>query len=274
MKTIEELCRKIDIPEEVTVQVTAFDAQIDYKPIVSAMERLFCRESWDEGLGEIKTYLGKDEGAFKMLTCMLHCGLKTWENYKEKGISDQIFIDTMKCFSRFMGEHKEGYGNYAFDREWWTSRQIAGELLRIGELEYEMCKEQGERYLDLHIPSDARLERAKLLESIKRAREFFKEKYPDYGEVQMRCHSWLLSPTLKELLPATSRILGFQELFAIETTGTAQEDEYITWVFKRPDIALENLPENTSLQREMKKYLLSGGKLEDARGTLKNDILP
>lgn len=271
MKTIEELCKKIDIPKEAAAQVAAFDAQFDYKPIEPAMEKLFSRDSWDEGCREIKAYLGEDPEGLKMLACMLRCGLKTWRNYEKRGISEQIFIDTMKCFSRFMGEHKEGYGNYAFDREWWTSRQIAGELVRIGELEYEMCQDREGRYIDLHIPSDAKLQRKNLLESLHRARDFFKENYPAYGSVEMRCHSWLLSPTLKKLLPPKSRILGFQELFAIETIGVTEESEYITWVFKRPDISYKDLPENTSLQREMKKYLLAGGQLEDAKGTLKGD---
>lgn len=271
MKNITELCKKINIPEEVTAQVIAFDVQFDDKPVKAAMEKLFHRDSWNEGLKEIQAYLGEDPEGFKILACMLRCGLKTWENYEKQGISEQIFIDTMKCFSRFMGEHKEGYGNYAFDREWWTSRQIAGQLLRIGELEYEMRPDQEDRCIDLHIPSDAKLERDNLLESLCRAREFFKEKYPDFGAAKMCCCSWLLSPTLKELLPATSRILGFQELFTIEILGTAEDSEFMTWVFKRPDIAFEDLPENTSLQREMKKYLLSGRKLADAKGTIKAD---
>lgn len=269
MKTIEELCKKIDMPKEVTAQVMVFDMELNYEPIESAMKKLFHRELWDEGCREIKAYLGEDTDGLKMLTCMLYCGLETWKNYEKKGISEQIFIDTMKCFSRFAGEHKEGYGNYAFDREWWTARQIAGELMRIGELEYEMRQDEGGRYIDLHIPSDAKLKRENLLESLHRARDFFREKYPAYGSVEMRCHSWLLSPTLKKLLPPTSRILDFQKLFVIETIGVTEESEYITWVFKRPDIAFENLPENTSLQREMKKYLLAGGQLEDAKGTLK-----
>ncbi|RKI92303.1 hypothetical protein D7V94_06355 [Parablautia intestinalis] len=271
MNNIMELCERIDIPKEVTAQVRDFDAQTDYTPVEAAMEKLFHRASWDEGLGEIKAYLGQDPQGIKMLACMLRCGLKTWENYVKQGIPEQIFVDTMKCFSRFMGEHKEGYGNYAFDREWWTSRQIAGQLLRIGELEYEMRPDQQINIIDLHIPSDARLERDSLLESLHRAREFFKEKYPVYGSAKMRCCSWLLSPTLKELLPKGSRILGFQELFDIETVGIAEDSEYITWVFKRPDIAFEDLPENTSLQREMKKYLLSGRKMVDAIGIIKND---
>ncbi len=270
MKSIEELCKKINIPEEVTAYVTAFDGQFDYSPIEPAMEKLFCRDSWDKGLAELKAYLGEDEDAFKMLACMLRCGLKTWENYEEKGISEQIFTDTMKCFSRFMEEHRAGYGKYAFDREWWTSRQLAGELFRIGELEYEMRTEEGRRFIDLHIPSDAKLEREKLLASLGEARKFFREKYPKYGSVDILCHSWLLSPTLKELLPLKSRILGFQELFDTEVIGI-DDSEYVTWVFKRPDIPLKDLPEDTSLQRRMKEYLLSGGQMADAKGRLKNE---
>ncbi len=272
MKTIEELCKKIEIPEEVAAQVAAFDACFDYKPIEPSMEKIFLRNAWDEGCREIKAYLGEDREGLKILACMLRCALKTWKNYEQRGISEQIFVDNMKCFSRFMNEHKEGYGNYAFDREWWTPRQIAGEIMRIGELEYEMYSETGGGQMKLHIPSDADLTRDSLLESLDRARGFFREKYPAYGSAKVCCESWLLSPTLKKLLPASSRILGFQELFEIETVGIAQNSEFITWVFKRPDIPLKDLPENTSLQREMKKFLLSGGQLEDAVGTLKQGL--
>lgn len=67
---------------------------------------------------EIKDCLGDDPDGIKMLTCMLKSSLKTYDYYRKWGISEEIFIATMKCFSRFINEHKEGYGNYAFDREW------------------------------------------------------------------------------------------------------------------------------------------------------------
>ena len=36
--------------------------------------------------------------------------------YQKAGISEQMFADTMKCFPRFVREHKECFGDYGFDR--------------------------------------------------------------------------------------------------------------------------------------------------------------
>ena len=70
-------------------------------------------------------------------------------------ISEEIYIETMKCFSRFVREHKVSYGVYGFDRGFWTPHQIEGKLFRIGELEYQIDDE--EKVISIHIPSDADL---------------------------------------------------------------------------------------------------------------------
>ena len=266
---MRELCAAIEMPEEVTEYVVEIDAGFEYETVEGVLGKLFVQETWKEGLKELKKHLGEDERGLRMLACMLHCGRKTWEFYEEKGISGQVFVDTMKCFSRFVGEHKVSYGVYGFDREWWTVRQLSGKLFRIGELEYETRKVDGEPVIDLHIPSDTRLERELLLASIRQARDFLEEKFPEYGNAKMQCHSWLLSPTLKEVLAPEANILAFQELFEIEVLGEDKEGSYKEWVFKRSDLPLADLPENTSLQRRMKGYLLSGGSVLEARGYLK-----
>ena len=46
-------------------------------------------------------------------------------------------------------------------------------------------------------------------------------------------------------------------------------DEFMEWVFKRKDIPLEELSEDTSLQRNMKAHLLSGGWVGEGMGSLK-----
>lgn len=267
MNALEALCKEIDIPEEVAKAVLAYDQQIKYECIKDAMDKLFDREIWDEGRMELQAFLGEDTDGFKMLTCMLRSSLKTREYYKEHNISEEIFRDTMKCFCRFVKEHKAGYGRYAFDREWWTARQLAGVLFRIGELEYEMRDEEGRHFIELHIPSDTILTREKTGESLRMAKAFFEEKFPAYRSADVECHSWLLSPTLKEVLSPGSHILEFQELFQIQITGQ-KDTEYMVWVYKRSDWRLEELPEDTSLQRNLKKYLLAGGAVEDARGKL------
>lgn len=268
MKDLRELCEAIELPEEVAERVLWLDGSEKEKYRFSSLNKLFDEKTWEEGRAELKEQLGSDPDGMKMLACMLRGCLKTWEIYEEKNISKQIYTDTMKCFDRFVREHRESYGKYGFDRDFWVVRQMSGLLFRLGELEYEMIREEGKAYLSIHIPSDAKLSEDRLQDSYRQAEEFFAGRFPDYRNADLVCHSWLLSPDLKKLLTPGSRILGFQEHFVIEETGK-EDREYLQWVFKRKDIPMQELPENTSLQRMMKRYLLQGGKVADARGIWK-----
>ena len=149
----------------------------------------------------------------KMLTFMLAACGETRKIYESLQISETIFLDTMKCFPRFINDRDSRRASYAM------------------------------------------------------ARDFLKELFPAYQNAPFLCTSWLLSPGLKECLPRTSRIRSFQEDFVITETFPERMD-FLTWVYKRPDIPLEELPENTSLQRELKRYLLKGGTVGEAAGVL------
>ena len=48
-------------------------------------------------------------------------------------------------------------------------------------------------------------------------------------------------------------------------------NEFMEWVFKRKDLPLEELPEETSLQKNMKAHLLSGGWVGEGMGCLKTE---
>ena len=83
-------------------------------------------------------------------------------------------------------------------------------------------------------------------------------------------HSCLLDPELRSMLREGSNIVSFQERFEIYDEGEA-DTEFIEWVFKkRPDIDYGDLPEDTSLQRNIKKHLLSGGVLRNAYGRIRD----
>ena len=187
------------------------------------------------------------------------------------GIPEEIWVATMKCYPRFIAEHRRSYGRDGFDRGSWTVRQTEARLFRIGELEYELCGENG-REIGLHIPSDAVLDAEKMNESVREAREFLASRFPESAQAPIVCESWLLSPVLKELLPADSRILRFQEAFRLTETDP-EDDNALEWVFcvaqgQRAGLELRTLPENTSLQRNMKRLLLNGKKPGSARGEL------
>ena len=179
----------------------------------------------------------------------------------------------MKCFPRFISEHRRSYGRDGFDRYGWTVRQIGAKLFRIGELEYELVAgETGRQEIGLHIPSDADMAPVKLNESLRKADAFLREYFPGWADASRTCESWLLSPVLKDLLPPSSRILGFQNAF--DLTGMEPEDDSaLEWVFhiaegQRPFTDYTSLPEDTSLQRNMKALLLRGRKPGAASGVL------
>lgn len=264
---MEYFCREIGLPEEVIRRVLEINTAADFQPDT---HKLCCPESWEEGRSELKQALGEDPLGYKMLCAQLRCAMNAWKNYEKLGIPRKIYVDTMAAFSRFVKEHLESFGTYGFDRDFWTVRQISCMLLRIGQLEYELLRRDGKAILSLHIPSDADLSLPGLRASYLQARELIGSVFPEWTDAPIFCYSWLLSQNLPELLPESSRILGFQRSFRI-TPAPKTKTDVVLWVFKNRDIPLDELPEQTSLQRRLKAFLLSGGVFRDGQGYLIED---
>lgn len=242
------------------------------------MPRPFALRVMDAAFRDLPDYCGRDssqggDGAEELAGHLL-LALQNREEGPWKGIPEKIWQDTMGCFTRFVQEHHRSLGHYGFDRAFWTTRQAEGRLFRIGQLEYELRQDTG--VIDLHIPSDARMDMAALDGSVTQARAFLREYFPEWAEASMECESWLLSPALQKLLPEGSNILRFQKAFEVTETDPAPMD-VLEWVYclteaQQKQTPLEALPEDTTLQRNMKTYLLSGGKVGTARGRLKRNF--
>lgn len=267
---ISQLCNLIDVPKEVRDQVIKYENEIDSASIEVEITQMDNPNTWEKEKEELAKFLAPDDTGLKILTCQLHAVCNTYEKYKDKGIAEDIFIDTMKFFSRFLYAHNKIYGEYKYVWAWWAVKQISMQEFRIGELEYEMMIQNDKKVISIHIPADTNMASSNLRKSYLDARDFFEKYYPEYAKAEMICGSWLLAPALKKLLPESSRIIQFQNSFEL----TSQEDDspgVLDWVYGRRDIPFENLPEETSLQRKLKKYLLDGGKVEWANGTLISD---
>ena len=274
MESLKEICSRIKLQKEVEAAVLEMEVKREFSGADKEIRKLTEAENWQKARADLKQSIGEDPRGMKILYCMLKAAEISWEKYQEQGIEGKVFDDTMKCFARFKEEHKESYGVYGFDRDFWTGRQLSLQLFRLGELEYEKAEEEnGERYISIHIPSDAVLEPEKIQESLAREKAFWDKQDPFWNSVPYKCCSWLLSPALKELLGENSRILKFQEMFTV-TQVFKERDGFMEWVFKRKDIPLDQLPEETSLQRNMKAHLLSGGWVGEGMGCLKDRYIP
>lgn len=56
-----------------------------------------------DALAELQTTLGEDHDNIKILACMLKASADMYEIYKSKGISDEIYFATMKCYTDYIG---------------------------------------------------------------------------------------------------------------------------------------------------------------------------
>lgn len=194
-----------------------------------------------------------------------------YDKYKKIDICEKVFIDTMKCFTRFIDECNEKNGKHYFDRAFWTYRQTCMKIFRIGELEYELVSENNEHKISIHIPSDAVLTKENIQKSITEMTEFVSKYFPEYVNKEVYCCSWLMSPKLKNILPQSSRILVFQEFFEIISYKDDAMDIF-EWVFKtNKETKIADLSRKTSLQRNIIKLLENGENVGIAKGILKKN---
>ena len=261
---MSELYELLELPEEVVLKLDEYERNRQHDFHVE-IEDLMQDAALMQGLdGAVKDAVGEDEDGMKTLWEELNIAAASFEEYRKRGIPVTVFIDTMKFCTRFLEEHYKTYSCYRFTWGWWFSRQLSLREFRLGALEYEYNEEQ---CISIHIPSDADLSPESVRESLLRFREFCRQYYPSWENLKMQCASWMLSPALTKMLAEDSHILAFQKLFeGIETDYESMA--VLDWVFPGYDHVSEQLPGETSLQRNMKKYLLEGGKIGWAKGTL------
>lgn len=274
-----DFCRKIEMPLEATYQVTALLKAYRFDDKVKEeFELLLSYDTAPKAVEQLNQIFDK-EGMhdYLWLTISLCAAMHTRERYKAMGIDDKIFYDTMACFSRFVREHRESYRTYGFDRQFWTYRQINQTIYRLGELEFEILDFQGDEVqlngktvvkkgdtvLSVHIPSDAQLDMESCHSSYRQANEFMKKHYPKIKYNVFYCNTWMLSPNLKDVLPENSKILQFQSDYTL-CRLEEDNDAYCLWVYKKSSLELDDYPENTSLQRNLKKYIRNGGRVGEA----------
>ena len=258
---LETLCRNIGLAQAAQMAVLETPQVLP----AALLEAVTCPATAEKAGREIVAYGDPARRGLDVLAYYLMAATKTYDAYRRAGIDDTIFFDTMACFSRFVGEYCESHGVYGFDRAWWAYRQLSMTLFRIGSLEYEYKDEDGE--VHLHIPSGVDLALPVCAASLAQFHDFTRQYNPVWLERPISVHTWLLSPALEALLPPQSKILQFQHCFRLERWN--REDlGFLTWVYGREETDYSKLPENTTLQRNMKAYLLRGGQVGTARGLL------
>lgn len=225
--------------------------------------------------------LKKEEYRLWFLWLYSNMACKVYERYMEEGISEQIFWDTFQDI-RFWCENTEReFGIMGLAVYEWFYRHIDMILFRFGRLQFEKMEmeytitekgndatkknvlsiKKGEQIINIHIAQGEPLTWEVCEKSIEMAKEFWGADKPYV------CHSWLLYPGLDEVLSETSNIREFREHFKVLQVDYKEREA--EWrVFGKVLKSVVEYPEDTSLQRRMKEYLLSGKCLGNGWGVL------
>ncbi|MBQ9911339.1 MAG: hypothetical protein IJM50_07560 [Lachnospiraceae bacterium] len=201
--------------------------------------------------------------------------------YRQKEIPSVFYKDFEKHLRASVTECRRISGICGIRNAWWYLDFYRLKLFSIGRLQYRWRRfkktaeagglflQEGTYYADVHIPPGAPLTKTACALSYSRAADFFRSRF-HADRIIFCCHSWLLSPDLKKILPEDSNILRFSKDYTVWEMSDDSGDNAAAYIFHlehMPDCP-EELPEQTSLQRSVKKLLQEGKSLRIAKGAM------
>lgn len=259
-----DIARKIQLPKEI------FEAVYHAQPLEVPLDL----ENPQKTLEALETFAEQDNG-LRILRFYLEWAVKLKEQYDAIGIPEQVFWDGMRDIAIWAEDYYAKHGVPGFAEWGWVATTLSLKVFRLGRLQFEPMELEtavacngrtypvGTSVLNVHIPAGEPLDVALVQAAMEYAPAFF-QRYFQKTCTLFICHSWLLSPQLKELLQENSRILQFQNLFSVYEVDQERQAEERVFGFLTDDP--KTYPEETSLQKKMKESLLAGKGFGMGRG--------
>ena len=209
------------------------------------------------------------------LDLLLHICLsrQTKEYYKERGLSLDIWQDSMSDLKYKLVECREVYGICGTFVGSWFNRFFDLTRFALGRLQYELIRFEGDYQkngitltpdslvINVHIPrTGTRMSEQDCDASFALAAKHF-EKELGGAPIVFRCHSWLLFPKHQTILPPNSNIRKFAARFECLKSGEYADYQELWRLFDRnypgtPD----KLPYATTLHRAYVDLIRAGEK--------------
>jgi len=172
--------------------------------------------------------------------------------------------------------HRRTFGGFGLHTQDWLTCPWSGALVWLGRLQFNAQRLTGPHSWDgadhwilgTHIPEAGPLTPLSVDASFERARGFFADRFPGVPIECFHCSSWLLDPSLTDVLPADSNLVRFQRRWALYGEGRESNDEVVSFVFRRRGGDHAGLPRDTTLQRAVLDRIEAGGHWHSWAGTL------
>jgi hypothetical protein len=203
------------------------------------------------------------------------------ELYKQSGISDKIWFDSMCDLKWKLWECKAVKGSWGSFVATWFPGFFNLTRFALGRLQFEIVEfdgeyekdgkklKKGDKVINVHIPRTLTpLDKKSRDDAYAQAAEFFRE-MTDGAPIAFVCSSWLLYPEAEKILPAHSNIRGFMADYDIIRSKVDEEGDYHNmWRLFDMDFTgdFKDYPEDSSLRRAYKKFLLDGNRTGSGYG--------
>ncbi len=203
--------------------------------------------------------------------------------YEKNNLKYQVFFDSMCDLKYKLMECYRLHGVWGSFVASWFGGFFDLQRFAFGRLQFEKVKpampyDNGnvhigadEHIINVHIPSAGPLKHEDCILAYKQAYEFYKDSLRK-GVMYFQCHSWLLEPALEKIVPESSNIIKFKrdyDVFHVQKKDTFPDAWRVFYV--KDDVKIADYPEDTMLQKGIKRYLLEGNTIGYGLGILKFD---
>jgi hypothetical protein len=195
----------------------------------------------------------------------------------EHGVPDEITWATLGDLGRNLAIDRRMNGAGWPIMAQWLTLHVRGAIFELGRLQYQRSRvvtpvaraldlPPETRVLALHIPESGPLTPEACDASDAEARAFFPRHFPEEQPSLVTCGSWLLDPQLAEYLPEDSNMVRFQRRFTLTPDVKDAGIEIFRFVFRRIDAPLDELPQDTTLERAVVAHVRNGGAWHERTG--------
>lgn len=145
--------------------------------------------------------------------------------------------------------------------------KVSGEKVFFPKEQWVCALRPGQFVLSAHLPKGMDISKENVDEAFHTVKEIANQWYPDFEITALHCGSWLLDPTLADLLGTDSKIAAYGARF-VKYPLLSNGREVFNFVFPPNVTDLGALPENTRLERGLKKLYLNGGYIHAFGGVI------
>jgi len=186
-----------------------------------------------------------------------------------------FYEDETDAWDAVITETETDYIGYATDG---TGRASHVET-ELPKSEWRRILSPNDKVISIHIPADGKLDDAAVRATYPEMQKFVETYFPDFDYKAFYCASWLLDPTLEELLGSESNIVkfgkGFRHRFIARDAGYGVF-HFAFRVKGKPgtDYPFDDLPENTRLFKAVKEHYKGGRGIYAVSGVFFPDEMP